>query len=231
MVIICALGYMTFMRSDWLHKSRYKTLKSAHTASNAKLGSFSRRQSGDVKWKVTNNDTSSNKSISPAQSINSISSVATGSISGKSKASISTSKTFDVDSVNSQNTSSIPPLVESIVNYLSSDDGDRLSVENIFRSPGSLVIIKELKKKAEKGETINWADFEKERGLNSAVFCSTSLLKTFLRELKDPVLSYNAIAGLQVKSESPQAVATAKDVLRKVLPKTNFEVSDISQLM
>lgn len=78
MVLSGALGYVSFLRSDQLKKRRYKTLKNEFTATNAKLGSFRRRQSTDslevVKENINNDTNDTNDTSSSTLSLSSSSS-------------------------------------------------------------------------------------------------------------------------------------------------------------
>lgn len=78
----------------------------------------------------------------------------------------------------------IPPIVRTCVDHLSSSD-EFLETEGIFRRSGNFSKINELKKRVNLGEDLK---FEKEENVD--VFIVTGLLKSFFRDLSEPLLTF-----------------------------------------
>ncbi|KAF4528978.1 hypothetical protein B566_EDAN017356 [Ephemera danica] len=109
----------------------------------------------------------------------------------------------------------IPPVVRHCVEFLSTPDA--LETEGIFRRSASAVLVKELQARCNLGET---PDF------NGDVHMAAVLLKTFLRELEEPLLTFDLfdeISGFQSLNKEERSRAAKIMVLEK-LPEDNYRV-------
>lgn len=109
----------------------------------------------------------------------------------------------------------IPPLVRQCVEFLSSPDA--LETEGLFRRSANVALVKELQAKVNKGEQIEF---------NDDVHIAAVLLKTFLRELEEPLMTfdlYDEITQFQSisKEERPRQV---KILILEKLPEDNYQV-------
>lgn len=89
--------------------------------------------------------------------------------------------------------SAIPPVVRQLVELL--DRPDALETEGIFRRSASTQLVRQLQQKINNGEEVIIED----------PHVAAVLLKTFLRELKEPLLTfelYEEIVQFQSKSHS-----------------------------
>ncbi|XP_026759801.1 rho GTPase-activating protein 1-like [Galleria mellonella] len=110
---------------------------------------------------------------------------------------------------------SIPPVVRQCVEFLSQPDA--LETEGLFRRSANILVIKELQRACNKGETISFRNDPH----NAAV-----LLKTFLRDLEEPLMTfdlYDEILKFQTWSnrEKPRQV---KILILERLPLDNYKL-------
>lgn len=73
----------------------------------------------------------------------------------------------------------IPPIVQQLVEYL--DCPDALETEGLFRRSANTAVVRELQMKINQGENVKFED----------PHVAAVLLKTFLRELREPLLTYD----------------------------------------
>lgn len=73
----------------------------------------------------------------------------------------------------------IPPIVKQIIEYL--DCPDALETEGLFRRSANTALVREYQAKINAGEQVKFED----------PHVAAVLLKTFLRELKEPLLTYD----------------------------------------
>uniref|UniRef100_A0A1B6HD14 Rho-GAP domain-containing protein n=2 Tax=Homalodisca liturata TaxID=320908 RepID=A0A1B6HD14_9HEMI len=109
----------------------------------------------------------------------------------------------------------IPPLVRQCVEFLSSPDA--LETEGLFRRSANVSVVKELQAKVNQGLPIDF---------NGDVHIAAVLLKTFLRELEEPIMTfdlYDEITQFQSisKDERPRHV---KILILEKLPEDNYQV-------
>lgn len=110
----------------------------------------------------------------------------------------------------------IPPVVQQAVDYLRTH---ALDSEGIFRWTANAQVLKEVQQKFNYGETV---DFDK----NGDVTTAAVILKTFLRELKEPILTfelYEPIMKLHGQDEERQLMEV-KRILTEELPDDNYIV-------
>ncbi|XP_069131577.1 rho GTPase-activating protein 1-like isoform X2 [Argopecten irradians] len=110
----------------------------------------------------------------------------------------------------------IPPVVEGSVEYLRAN---ALDVEGIFRRSANARVLKEVQKKFNEGLPV---DFSTEGDVHIAAV----ILKTFLRELQEPLLTfdlYQPVVRLHNQDEERQMVEV-KRMLREELPEDNYIV-------
>jgi len=109
----------------------------------------------------------------------------------------------------------IPPLVRQCVEYLTTPDA--LETEGLFRRSANVTLIKELQNKVNQGQPIDF---------NGNVHIAAVLLKTFLRELEEPLMTfdlYDEITQFPTisKEERPRHV---KILILEKLPVDNYLV-------
>lgn len=110
----------------------------------------------------------------------------------------------------------IPPVVESCITQLTT--AERIETEGIFRRSGHLVKINDIKRRINLGENVNLD--------NEDTHVIAGLLKSFFRELAEPLLTYELFDEIikyleWPKDERPRNV---KLMLREKLPEENYEV-------
>ncbi|XP_052240817.1 rho GTPase-activating protein 8-like isoform X3 [Dreissena polymorpha] len=110
----------------------------------------------------------------------------------------------------------IPPAVKQTVEFLR---GNALDSEGIFRRSANAATLKEVQTRLNNGEVINFEDYED-------VTIAAVTLKTFLRELKEPILTfelYEPIVRLHGQDKDRQIIE-AKRMLTEELPEDNYVV-------
>jgi len=110
----------------------------------------------------------------------------------------------------------IPPIMTKCIDFLSHPDC--LGTEGIFRRSANVVVVKELLAKIDRGDNI---EFE-----TQDVHIAAVVLKTFLRELSHPILTYQLydsvlhFTNLTKESRLPYC----RDLIIKKLPDQNYVV-------
>ncbi|XP_001604462.2 rho GTPase-activating protein 1 [Nasonia vitripennis] len=109
----------------------------------------------------------------------------------------------------------IPPIVRQCVEFL--DTPDALETEGIFRRSANVAVVKELQSKCNQGLPV---DFQGDAHIAAV------LLKTFLRELEEPLMTYelyDEITQFQTlsKDERPRRV---KILILEKLPEDNYQL-------
>uniref|UniRef100_A0A182WZ36 Rho-GAP domain-containing protein n=1 Tax=Anopheles quadriannulatus TaxID=34691 RepID=A0A182WZ36_ANOQN len=111
----------------------------------------------------------------------------------------------------------IPPIVRKCVDHLSLPDV--VETEGIFRRSGNYARIKELRAKINAGDEVQLS--------NEDTHVVASLLKTFLRELEEPLLTYELYEDItqfgEWKTEETRS-RNVKQLLRERLPEENYEL-------
>ncbi|XP_055384217.1 rho GTPase-activating protein 68F [Condylostylus longicornis] len=110
----------------------------------------------------------------------------------------------------------IPPIVRKCVDSLSITGV--IDTEGIFRRSGNYATINQLKQKVNRGEDVDLKEFE--------VHIIAGLLKSFLRDLREPLLTYELYEEITnflelTKEERSRCV---KQMLREKLPVANYEL-------
>ncbi|XP_029455945.1 rho GTPase-activating protein 8 isoform X7 [Rhinatrema bivittatum] len=109
----------------------------------------------------------------------------------------------------------IPPVMKHTVSYLKEKG---LQTEGLFRRSPSIQMIKEIQKLYNLGKPVNFDEY-------GNIHIPAVILKTFLRELPEPLLTfecYNEILGI-TSVESSLRVANCKQIIQK-LPEHNFVI-------
>jgi Rho GTPase-activating protein 1 len=116
---------------------------------------------------------------------------------------------------NNNNDQLIPPIMNTCMDYLAKPDN--LETEGIFRKSGNAAQIKELMAKINNGERIVFSDGD--------VHIAAVILKTFLKELEEPLLTYDLFNHLVSVDALPKEdrVPIIKTILEK-LPHHNYVV-------
>ncbi|PNF26991.1 Rho GTPase-activating protein 1 [Cryptotermes secundus] len=109
----------------------------------------------------------------------------------------------------------IPPVVRQCVEFLSQPDA--LETEGLFRRSASVQLVKELQSKYNQGQPVDF---------HGDVHLAAVLLKTFLRELEEPLMTfdlYDEITQFQSmsKEERPRQV---KILILEKLPEDNYQI-------
>ncbi|XP_021915337.1 rho GTPase-activating protein 1 isoform X2 [Zootermopsis nevadensis] len=109
----------------------------------------------------------------------------------------------------------IPPVVRQCVEFLSQPDA--LETEGLFRRSASVQLVKDLQSKYNQGQTVDF---------HGDVHLAAVLLKTFLRELEEPLMTfdlYDEITQFQSmsKEERPRQV---KILILEKLPEDNYQI-------
>ncbi|PSN35754.1 Rho GTPase-activating protein 8 [Blattella germanica] len=109
----------------------------------------------------------------------------------------------------------IPPVVRQCVEFLSQPDA--LETEGLFRRSASVQLVKELQCKYNQGQPVDF---------HGDVHLAAVLLKTFLRELEEPLMTfdlYDEITQFQsmTKEERPRQV---KILILEKLPEDNYQI-------
>lgn len=107
----------------------------------------------------------------------------------------------------------IPPIVKQCVDYL--DTPDALETEGLFRRSANVLKIKEYKEQANKGERVPIRDAHE----------AAVLLKTFFRELKEPLLTFDLYDEV-VKSgwNNDDYKREASILVMERLPENNYKL-------
>lgn len=110
----------------------------------------------------------------------------------------------------------IPPVISQTVSYLKEKG---LKTEGIFRRSARVQIIKDVQKLYNLGKPVNFDEF-------SDVHVPAVILKTFLRELPEPLLTFRVYNQVQelLNVESSLRVSRCKQIVES-LPEHNFIVT------
>ncbi|XP_055954874.1 rho GTPase-activating protein 8 isoform X2 [Patella vulgata] len=110
----------------------------------------------------------------------------------------------------------IPIVVEQSVEFLKEN---ALDVEGIFRRSASASVLKQVQQKYNQGQPVDFHE-------TGDVHVPAVLLKTFLRELQDPILTYDLyepITRLHLLDSNKQLVEVQR-LLREEMPEDNYVV-------
>lgn len=81
------------------------------------------------------------------------------------------------------NGDTIPPVVRRCINYLSSEQA--MQTEGLFRRSANMKTVKDVQELLNSGEEVNFDDYGEQ-----SVHVASVILKTFLRELEEPILTF-----------------------------------------
>lgn len=81
------------------------------------------------------------------------------------------------------NGDTIPPVVRKCIDYLSSEQA--MQTEGLFRRSANMKTVKEVQELLNSGEEVNFDDYEQ------SVHVASVILKSFLRELEEPILTFD----------------------------------------
>jgi len=114
----------------------------------------------------------------------------------------------------------IPRVVRTCVAYLSTEDA--LSTEGLFRRSANVQTVQELQQRFNAGQDV---DFSRVAGEDSGVHVAAALLKSFLRDLREPLLTfdlYDDVIDFQaIGGRHQEKVAVARSLVGQRLPKDN----------
>ncbi|KAM9301657.1 rho GTPase-activating protein 1 [Gastrophryne carolinensis] len=109
----------------------------------------------------------------------------------------------------------LPQVVQETVTYLRQN---ALTTEGIFRRSASTQVVREVQQKYNTGAPVSFEEY-------NDVHLTAVILKTFLRELPEPLLTFNLytyVVGFS-SMEPEKKVESTRDIL-KTLPEENYEV-------
>eukprot|EP00092_Neocalanus_flemingeri_P033272 GFUD01036183.1.p1 GENE.GFUD01036183.1~~GFUD01036183.1.p1 ORF type:complete len:520 (+),score=159.53 GFUD01036183.1:131-1690(+) len=112
--------------------------------------------------------------------------------------------------------SSIPPIMTKCVDFLSHPDC--LETEGIFRRSANAAVVRELQAKIDRGENVEFEPHD--------VHIAAVILKTFLRELSHPILTYQLYDSILHFTDLPKEsrLNYCQDLVIKKLPDQNYVV-------
>jgi len=121
-----------------------------------------------------------------------------------------------IEWISANHPTTLPPIMTKCIDFLSHPDC--LETEGIFRRSANAKAVRELQTKIDLGENI---EFEQ-----SDVHIAAVLLKTFLRELSAPVLTYQLFDSILHFSDLPKSsqLSYCQDLVIKKLPDQNYVV-------
>ncbi|XP_027229236.1 rho GTPase-activating protein 8 isoform X5 [Penaeus vannamei] len=111
----------------------------------------------------------------------------------------------------------IPPVLKNCITFL--DHPDALETEGLFRRSGAAAVVKSVQERFNKGEEVNFV-------LETDVHIAAVIIKTFLRELEEPLMTfelYDEIIQFQGLSKSERLISI-KQILLEKLPEDNYLV-------
>eukprot|EP00092_Neocalanus_flemingeri_P081148 GFUD01101298.1.p1 GENE.GFUD01101298.1~~GFUD01101298.1.p1 ORF type:complete len:513 (+),score=127.65 GFUD01101298.1:114-1652(+) len=111
---------------------------------------------------------------------------------------------------------SIPPIMTKCVDFLSHPDC--LETEGIFRRSANAAVVRELQAKIDRGENVEFEPHD--------VHIAAVILKTFLRELSHPILTYQLYDSILHFTDLPKEsrLNYCQDLVIKKLPDQNYVV-------
>jgi len=121
-----------------------------------------------------------------------------------------------IEWISSQQQVAIPPVMTKCIDFLSQPDC--LEVEGVFRRSANAAVVRELQTKIDQGENV---EFEIQD-----VHIAAVLLKTFLRELSHPLLTYQLFDSILHFTDLPKEsrLGYCQDLVIKKLPDQNYVV-------
>ncbi|XP_047484857.1 rho GTPase-activating protein 8-like isoform X1 [Penaeus chinensis] len=111
----------------------------------------------------------------------------------------------------------IPPVLKNCITFL--DHPDALETEGLFRRSGAAAVVKSVQERFNKGEEVNFV-------LETDVHIAAVIIKTFLRELEEPLMTfelYDEVIQFQGLSKSERLISI-KQILLEKLPEDNYLV-------
>ncbi|KAK8392258.1 hypothetical protein O3P69_017684 [Scylla paramamosain] len=111
----------------------------------------------------------------------------------------------------------IPPVLKTCITFL--DHPDALETEGLFRRSGAAVVVKSVQERFNQGEEVTF-------DLTTDVHTAAVIIKTFLRELEEPLMTfdlYDEVIQFQGLSRSDRLTSLKQMVLEK-LPEDNYLV-------
>ncbi|KAK8721375.1 hypothetical protein OTU49_012802 [Cherax quadricarinatus] len=111
----------------------------------------------------------------------------------------------------------IPPVLKNCITFL--DHPDALETEGLFRRSSAAVVVKSVQERFNKGEEVNF-------DLDTDVHTAAVIIKTFLRELEEPLMTfdlYDEVIQFQSLNKSDR-LTTIKQIILEKLPEDNYLV-------
>ena len=121
--------------------------------------------------------------------------------------------------------------MKSCVAYLEQDSS--LDTEGIFRRSAVVTVVKDVQRAFNQGENVDFDNLEHVHGSEVSVHVAAVILKSFLRELAEPLLTFDLyddvinfqqISGGPSSQQRQEKLNHAKNLVNK-LPEPNYKVS------
>lgn len=144
---------------------------------------------------------------------------------------------FDIKSLIEQNGGDpIPRTIKTCVKFLEQDSS--LDVEGVFRRSAKVNIVKNVQQSFNLGENVNFENLitNNEMSLESTVHVAAVIVKSFLRELPEPlltfqlyedVINFQQISGGPSPEQRQEKLSFAKNLVLNRLPEPNYQVGHI----
>lgn len=120
----------------------------------------------------------------------------------------------------------IPKVVFACISYL--DNENALQTEGIFRRSANVNVVKDVQVIFNSGKPVNFDDYGEQ-----SVHVAAVILKSFLRELEEPILTFDLyddvidllhISGGSAAHHEVERLAIAKSLICQKLPDENYKV-------
>ncbi|XP_045596961.1 rho GTPase-activating protein 1 isoform X4 [Procambarus clarkii] len=111
----------------------------------------------------------------------------------------------------------IPPVLKNCITFL--DHPDALETEGLFRRSSAAAVVKSVQERFNKGEEVIF-------DLDTDVHTAAVIIKTFLRELEEPLMTfdlYDEVIQFQGLNKSDR-LTTIKQIILEKLPEDNYLV-------
>lgn len=127
----------------------------------------------------------------------------------------------------------IPRTIRTCVNYLEQDHC--LDIEGVFRRSAKVNVVKTVQQAFNMGEKINFnsLNLDEEMSLEATVHVAAVIVKSFLRELPEPlltfqlyddVINFQQISGGPTPEQRQEKLQSAKNLVLNRLPEINYHV-------
>lgn len=116
------------------------------------------------------------------------------------------------------NGDSLPPVVKTCIDFLSSEQA--MQTEGLFRRSANTKTVKDVQELLNSGESVNFDDYGEQ-----AVHVASVILKTFLRELEEPLLTFELFADVMSFKNNHHYHLMPSPRSSKPKPRSDFQQS------